>query len=60
MSGQADPYTRQVNIEWVSAWSDIINKTILDKRQADPYTRHMNIEWVSAWFDIINQTILDE
>ena len=31
MRGQADPYTRHVNIEWVSAWSNIINKTILDE-----------------------------
>ena len=36
MSGQADPYTRQVNIQWVSAWSDIINKAILDERSGWP------------------------
>jgi hypothetical protein len=60
MSGQADPYTPQVNIQSVSAWSDSINKTISYKSQADPYTRHVNIEWVSAQSDIINETILDE
>ena len=48
MSGQADPHTRQVNIEWLSASSDINNQKILDKCQADPYTHHVNIEWVST------------